>query len=233
MNILIIEDYPTVAQITKNILTSNGYISEIKGSKDVKGLMFKDNLYDMVIIDVNLKYIKSDYVVNYIRKESKEVLILGLSSKATWKEKVDLLNCGADDVIDYPYAIQELLARINSLSRRPKKRIDKYIRIKDINIDTDMKYVTEQNSEVPLRRREYNLLEYLVMNKNRMVSRNELLDKVWDYRKLTTSNTVDVHVKRLRDKLSDKTLIKTVFGFGYMVKEDVESNNEATRASLA
>ncbi len=220
MNILIIEDYPSVAQITKNILESNGYMAEIKTSNNVRDIKFSENLYDLIIADINLKHVKVFPLINYIRKECKEILIMGLSSKATWKEKVEFLNNGADDVIDYPYAIQELLARINSLARRPKPRIEKYLRYRDINIDTDLKYVTEEKKEVPLRRREYNLLEYLVRNKNRMISRNELLDKVWDYRKMTTSNTVDVHVKRLRDKLQDKEIIKTIHGFGYVVKDE-------------
>lgn len=220
MNILIIEDYPSVAQITKNILESNGYMAEIKTSNNVRDIKFSENIYDLIIADINLKHVKVFALINYIRKECKEILIMGLSSKATWKEKVEFLNNGADDVIDYPYAIQELLARINSLARRPKPRLEKYIRYGDINIDTDLKYVTEDKKEVPLRRREYNLLEYLVRNKNRMISRNELLDKVWDYRKMTTSNTVDVHVKRLRDKLKDKEIIKTIHGFGYVVKDE-------------
>ncbi|MBI2356773.1 response regulator transcription factor [Candidatus Dojkabacteria bacterium] len=219
MNILIIEDYPSVAQITKNILESNGYKVEVKASKNIREVKLKENVHDLMIIDVNLKDLKSENLINHIRKEVKTVLILGLASKATWKEKVLFLNAGADDVLDYPYAIQELLARINSLMRRPKVRLDKYLRYRDINIDTDLKYVTKDNKEVPLRRREYNLLEYLVRNKNRMISRSELLDKVWDYRRITTSNTVDVHVKRLRDKLKKDEIITTVHGFGYVVKD--------------
>ncbi|KKR06493.1 MAG: Two component transcriptional regulator, winged helix family [candidate division WS6 bacterium GW2011_GWF2_39_15] len=219
MNILIIEDYPSVAQITKNILESNGWFTEINSSKKAKEIKYEECVFDLIIMDVNLKETSSSLLVKEIRNKAGRILILGIASKATWKEKVLFLNEGADDVLDYPYAIQELLARINSLLRRPKTREEKYLRFKDINIDTDLKYVTKDNEEIPLRRREYTLLEYLVKNKNRTLTRNELLEKVWDYRKLTTSNTVDVHVKKLRDKLQEKDLIKTVHGFGYVVKD--------------
>lgn len=219
MNILIIEDYQSVAQITQNILNTNNFNATVKTSENITELDLKTNLYDIIIIDVNLPKGRTLSFLKIISKSERPPLILGLSSKATWKEKVEVLNMGADDVIDYPYAIAELLARINSLQRRPKHKENKYIRYRDLNIDTDMKYVTKNNQEIPLRRREYTLLEYLVKNKNRLVSRNELLDKVWDYRKMTTSNTVDVHVKRLRDKLADKDAIQTVHGFGYIVKD--------------
>lgn len=219
MNILIIEDYPTVGQITKNILNSNDFIAEVITSDKVGQSPINKDRFDLLIIDVNLKHRKSIEVLRHTRKSVKEILILGIASKATWKEKVEFLNAGADDVMDYPYAIQELIARINSLVRRPKKRIDKYLRYKDLTIDTDLKYVTKNSEEVPLRRREYTLLEYLVKNRNRMLSRNELLDKVWDYRRITSSNTVDVHIKRVRDKLNDKDIIKTIHGFGYVIKD--------------
>ncbi|HRI05582.1 MAG TPA: response regulator transcription factor [Candidatus Dojkabacteria bacterium] len=219
MNILIIEDYPTVAQITKNILSTNNFNATVKKSEEISDLDLKTNLYDIIIVDVNLPKGRTIEYLKIVNKCERAPLVMGLSSKATWKEKVEVLNMGADDVIDYPYAIAELLARINSLQRRPKQKENKYLRYRDFNIDTDMKYVTKDNQEVPLRRREYTLLEYLVKNKNRLISRNELLDKVWDYRKMTTSNTVDVHVKRLRDKLADKDAIQTVHGFGYVAKD--------------
>jgi DNA-binding response OmpR family regulator len=222
MNILIIEDYPTVGQITKNILDSNGFISEAVSSGKLANAKLEKRIFDLIIIDVNLKDRNSVELLKHIRSSLNEVLILGIASKATWKEKVEFLNAGADDVMDYPYAIQELIARIHSLTRRPKNREDKFLRYKDLTIDTDMKYVTKNSEEIPLRRREYTLLEYLVKNRNRMLSRNELLDKVWDYRRMTSSNTVDVHVKRVRDKLNDKDLIKTIHGFGYAVQDDAD-----------
>jgi DNA-binding response OmpR family regulator len=89
--------------------------------------------------------------------------------------------------------------------------------------------ISKNKKEIPLRRREFALLEYMVRNKNRTISRAELLDHVWDYRRATGSNTVDVHIKRLRDKLMDKDIIETVHGFGYTVKE----KKKEPKASLA
>jgi len=124
--------------------------------------------------------------------------------------------------------MQELLARIQSILRRPNNYVDSKIYIGDVLLDTQNKSISINNREVELRKKEYELLEYLVKNRNRTVSRCELLDHVWDYRSYTGSNTVDVHIKRIRDKISNKSLIETVHGQGYRVKE-----RKTPKASLA
>ncbi|MCK9368847.1 response regulator transcription factor [Candidatus Dojkabacteria bacterium] len=218
MNILIIEDSKSVAHIIDAVLMSNGFMTKIIRSKDFKLDLFKNNLFEIVICNTSTQE-GSVRMIKDIRRESNRILLLGISTKSTWKEKVEFLNNGGDDVLDYPFPMQELLARISALLRRPKQSDRGIIRMNDIEVDTDGKHVSIGKKDLPLRRREYNLLEYMIRNKNRTISRSELLDHVWDYRRATGSNTVDVHVKRLRDKMKDRDLIETVHGFGYMVRD--------------
>ena len=149
---------------------------------------------------------------------------MGICNKGNWVEKVDFLNNGGDDVLTYPFPVQELLARIQSLIRRPRSYIDKNIYIGDFLLDLDTKSVYKNNKDIEIRKKEYDLFEYLVRNKDRVVSRCELLDHVWDYREYVGSNTIDVHINRLREKLEDKKVIETVHGVGYKVKDFKKSS---------
>lgn len=218
MNILIIEDSKSVAHLLSSILNASKNITKTISSMDFSNRLLKDNLFEIVIINTAVVYGIAK-LLKEIRRETITPFILGISTKSTWKEKVNFLNMGGDDVLDYPFPIQELEARINSLLRRPKENTQGVIKLDDIEINTQLKQVTIGNKEVPLRRREFSLLEYMARNKDRTISRSELLDHVWDYRRSTGSNTVDVHIKRLRDKLMDKDIIETVHGFGYTVKK--------------
>jgi DNA-binding response OmpR family regulator len=218
MNILIIEDSKSVAHIIDAVLMSNGFMTKIIRSKDFKLELFKNNLFEIVICNTGTEQ-ESVNILKEIRAENNKILLMGISTKSTWKDKVAFLNNGGDDVLDYPFPMQELLARISSLLRRPKVSSGGIMRMADIEVDTDGKHVSIGKKELPLRRREYTLLEYMIRNKNRTISRSELLDHVWDYRRSTGSNTVDVHVKRLRDKIKDRDLIETVHGFGYMIRD--------------
>ena len=167
----------------------------------------------------NLGDTLSKKILKYIVDKSTNTKILGICNRGSWVEKVEFLKRGGDDVLTYPFPIQELLARIQSLMRRPKNYVDKNLYIGDFMLDLDNKSVYKDNVDVDIRKKEYDLFEYLVRNKNRVISRCELLDHVWDYREYVGSNTIDVHIKRLRDKLQDNSLIETVHGVGYQVKE--------------
>lgn len=217
MNILIIEDSKSVAQIISSILQSNGYVTESLGAIQVSQRGISRLVYDMCIMNVNTPNLSG--VVKEIRQKIRGIYILGISTRSTWKEKVEFLKGGGDDVLDYPFPMQELIARIESLLRRPRENNEGVINVKDFKINSGLRQVTKKEKNIPLRRREYSLFEYMARNKNRIVTRAELLDHVWDYRRSTGSNTVDVHVKRLRDKLMDRDLIETVHGFGYTISE--------------
>jgi two-component system, OmpR family, copper resistance phosphate regulon response regulator CusR len=221
MNILIIEKSKTIFHILENTLIAYGYnITEDTSDFTSENLVDRD-LFEILILDTNIsgKYSTNDILKKIKGKDNINTKILGVCSVGIWKDKVNFLNNGGDDVLSYPFPMQELIARIQSLLRRPNNYVDSRTYIGDILLDRNSKTVSSKNSDIELRRKEYELFEYLVRNKNRTVSRCELLDHVWDYRSYTGSNTVDVHIKRLRDKLPKKGLIETVHGQGYKVKD--------------
>lgn len=215
MNVLIIEDSNSTGKIISSILESRSFRTKITKSLDIDYSEFKERKYSLVLMNINLD-IDSISILKNIKKQDEKTIIIGISSKGTWKEKVEFLNNNANDVIEYPFPIEELIARIKNLTRKNNKQND-LIRYKNIELDTDNKIVKVDNKEVKLRRKEYELLEYMIKNPNRSISRVELLDHVWDYRKIIGSNTVDVHIKRLRDKLPKRGYIKTLHGFGYKI----------------
>lgn len=230
MNILIIDKSKIISYLIKKSLSVYGYnITEDNSDFNSEGLV-KRKIFDVVIVDTNMsgKYTTLDVLRKVKGIKDNGCKILGICSTGNWRDKVNFLNNGGDDVLSYPFPMQELIARIQSVMRRPHQYIDSQIYIGDVLLDTQNKSVSIQNQEIELRKKEYELLEYLVKNRNRTVSRCELLDHVWDYRSYTGSNTVDVHIKRIRDKISNKALIETVHGQGYRVKDKKDS-----KASLA
>jgi len=219
MNCLIIEDSKTVAHIIRSTLSAYGYKATNNTSDEIADVSIKEGVYEVILVNTNLKKGNSIKVLKKVRSFSSSILIIGISDRGTWQERVEFLNLGADDVITYPFPVQELLARIQALLRRPKLSNGGRLYVGKVEIDTDLKSATKDTKDLCLRKKEYKLLEYMARNKNRTLTRAELIDHVWDYRKFTGSNTVDVHVKRLRDKLGDKSLIKTIHGFGYRIAD--------------
>ncbi len=219
MNILIVENSNTLSQILAKTLDSYGYKVSVDNENFVNKRLVSKKIFDFVILNTNLPNEKSQDILRFIVEKSSETKVLGVCNKGSWGEKVDFLNRGGDDVLTYPFPMQELLARIQSLCRRPKSYVDNNIYLGDLTLDVKGKCLYKQNEEISVRKKEYDLFEYLVRNKNRSISRCELLDHVWDYREYVGSNTIDVHIKRLREKLQDKNIIETVHGIGYVVKE--------------
>jgi DNA-binding response OmpR family regulator len=217
MNILIIEQSKTISQLIKRALEAQGFDITVDG-KDFSNRSFvKRKIFEVIVINTNLPEDSTIEVLKDIRSIDKDVKILGLCSHGGWKDKVSFLKNGGDDVVSYPFPIQELVERINSLQRRPKSYVNSDLYIGQYFLDKENLLIRDENKDIKFRKKEYELLEYLVRNKDRIVSRCELLDHVWDYRDYIGSNTVDVHVKRIRDKLDNKNLIRTVHGRGYKV----------------
>lgn len=217
MNILIIENSPTLSQLLKKALDAYGYNTTLDDENFQSKHLVSKKIFDFIILNTNLGKEITNIILAYIKKVDKDTRVLGVCNKGSWVEKVDFLNHGGDDVLTYPFPVQELLARIQSLVRRPKSYVDENLYVGDYVLDTRNKIVTKDEQDVNLRKKEYSLFEYLARNKDRVVSRCELLDHVWDYREYVGSNTIDVHIKRLRDKLDDKGIIHTIHGVGYKV----------------
>ncbi len=219
MNILIIENSSTLAQLLQKSLEAYEYDITLDTENFESKKFVKKDIFDFVILSTNLGDQTTYAILEYIKTNSSRTKILGVCNKGSWVEKVEFLNHGGDDVLTYPFPVQELLARIQSLKRRPSSYIDENLYVGEYVLDTKNKAVYQKEKELPLRKKEYSLFEYLIRNKDRAISRCELLDHVWSYREYVGSNTVDVHIKRLREKLNDQGFIKTVHGVGYQVFE--------------
>jgi len=219
MNILIIENSSTLSQIIEKTLDSYGYKVTLDNENFGSKVYVKDGIFEFVILNTKLSGNKSEEILSYIIKHCPKTKVLGVCNNGGWPEKVNFLNHGGDDVLTYPFPMQELLARIQSVSRRPKSYVDSSLYLGDLILDTNSKSIQKGNEDIEVRNKEYDLFEYLVRNKDRPISRCELLDHVWDYREYIGSNTIDVHINRLRKKLEDSNIIETVHGIGYVVRD--------------
>jgi DNA-binding response OmpR family regulator len=217
MNILIIEESKTISHLIKRALEAQGFDITLDNADFCNKCFVRKSVFEVVVINTNLSDNYTMKILKKIREIDKDIKILGLCSHGGWKDKVSFLKNGGDDVISYPFPIQELLERIKSLQRRPKSYVNSNLYIGEFCLDRENLTVSNKQKDIKLRRKEYELLEYLVRHKDRTVSRCELLDHVWDYRDYVGSNTIDVHIKRIRDKLDKKNLIRTVHGRGYKV----------------
>ncbi len=217
MNIAIIDDSELISQMISKSVKPYGYIPQVIKSKNVKNGDFVSSKFKMLVINSNLLNRSQLDLIAEIRRINKEIAILGVVKSKNANDKICIYESGADDVINFPFLIKEFLIRIENLMSRKGTRKDKIYTLDKIFINTGEKSVKYDDEEIDLRRKEYSILEYLARNQGRTVSRNELLDNIWDYTKITESNTIDVHISNIRKKLSNNKIIKTIHGFGYRI----------------
>lgn len=219
--ILVVEDDPSINDILNIALTAEGYkvITSFSGNEAMEALSFND--IDLVLLDINLPDKTGFEICKDIIKKYKTAIIM-LTARNDIVDKVLGLEFGADDYITKPFDIREVVTRIKVVLRRLEKVIikdEKNILFVDtkVKINKERRAVYRENQEVKLKPKEYDLLLFLASNKNRVFTREELLDKVWGYDYDGEIRTVDIHVRRLRAKLDEngQSIIETVFGVGY------------------
>ncbi|WKZ31547.1 MAG: response regulator transcription factor [Candidatus Dojkabacteria bacterium] len=216
MKIAIIEDSRMLGSILSTCLKSSGYAHKLYSSKQIQSGTFFSQTFNLLITNTELQFANAQRFVQRLRKVEKRVYILGICNKGDWQTKVNILNCGADDVLSYPFPSQELIARIEALARRPRESVmPQPMKAKGVVINPVQRSVRYKNIPLPIRNKEYTLLEYLMKNKNRPVSRTELIGSVWEYRNTSNSNTIDVHISKLRTLLPVSDIIETIHGVGY------------------
>jgi DNA-binding response OmpR family regulator len=225
MRILIVEDEESLALRIKSVLESEKYHPEVAfdGRNGLEQALTEE--YDLVILDILLPRLNGLQVLKEIRREKLSVPVLLLTAKNRVEDKVSGLDAGADDYLTKPFAIPELLARVRTLLRRPTDSKSSVLKIGDLEVDTSTHEVFRQGKAMTLTTKEYSILEFLLYNKNRVLSRLSIAEHVWgdNFDLFTMTNFVDVHIKNLRKKLGDdetKKLIQTVRGVGYMIKEE-------------
>ena len=219
-NILIIEDEVNISDFIKMELEYEGYKADTySDGKDGLEAAIKNN-YDLVILDLMLPGLNGLEVCRRIKK-NKDTPIIMLSAKDSVMDKVAGLQIGADDYIAKPFAIEELLARIQVVFRREEKVILGRITFKDLVIDQGTRTVYKENEEIMLTNKEYELLMLLINNKNQVLSRNIILEKIWGYNYEIETTVVDVYIKYLRNKLHSENkeeYIQTVRSVGYIMR---------------
>jgi two-component system alkaline phosphatase synthesis response regulator PhoP len=221
--VLIVEDEQDIAGLIKHALERNGDAdAEIVNSGDAALKSVAEHAPDLVILDLNLPVLSGLDVCRILRgrADARHLPIIMLTAKTGENDRVAGLELGADDYVTKPFSLRELTARVRAVLRRTSstpavERSTEY-RGSHLTADFDGMSVAVDGSPIRLTRREFELLRYLVQNKNRVVSRDRLLERVWGYDRLVETRSVDVHVGRLRGKLGEAgRQIETVVGLGY------------------
>ena len=219
-SILIVEDEENISDFVKGELEYEGYNVCIKedGREGLEEAL--KNEYDLIILDVMLPSMNGFEICRRIKKE-KQCPIIMLSAKDSVIDKVNGLQIGADDYIAKPFAIEELLARIEVVFRRQDNLNNYIIKFKDITINKSSRVVKKDGNEINLTNKEYELLMILLDNKDKVVTREELLEKIWGYGYEPETNVIDVYIRYLRSKLNNKNkeeYIQTVRTVGYIMR---------------
>ncbi len=223
MRILVIEDEENLARSLKKILQTKGYAVDIALNGDGGYETAFGEEYDLIILDLGLPGMDGLRIIEELRKEGNSTPVIMLTARDTTQDKVRGLKYGADDYLVKPFEFEELLARIQALLRRPKNVINDKLIVEDLVLDSQAKIVKRKNHEIILTAKEFSLLEYLMRHKGQVLSKQQLIDHVWDADLDLFSNTVDVYIGYLRTKIDkpfpkEKSLIKTIKGMGYKIE---------------
>ncbi len=221
--ILIVEDEKQMADFISLELKHEGYEVEICYDGEQGYNQAIENSYDIILLDIMLPKINGIEVCRKVRKK-KDTPIIMLTAKNDVMDKVNGLDTGADDYLTKPFEIEELLARMRVILRRKKNDSskEKIIQVADLKLDLEKKQVSRNGKNIELTKKEYELLEYLMKNNGIVISREKIIETVWNYDFVGDTKIVDVFIRYLRSKIDDeydKKLINTVRGFGYVIQE--------------
>lgn len=223
-SILIVEDHVKMADSISNGLEENGFKTEVAYDGFIGKRMVDSKEYDLIILDINLPQINGYELCTMIRQKSPSVPVIMLTALGSTDDKLLGFDKGADDYIVKPFEFRELLARIKALLKRslPENKNENILRIADLIIDLDAMSVKRGDKSIELTAKEFALLEYLVRNKGKVVSKADIAKKIWNINFDTGTNVIEVYVNFLRKKI-DKDfpvkLIHTQIGMGYILKE--------------
>jgi DNA-binding response OmpR family regulator len=223
MRILLIEDEPKVSSLVKRGLIAERYAVDITADGR-EGLEYTEAYpYDLIVLDLMLPGLSGVEVLQRVRRINQYVPILVLTARDSVDDKVRVFELGADDYLTKPFAFAELLVRVKALLRRGPVNRSSTLRIGDLELDRLTQQVKRKGKRIDLTAKEYSLLEYLMQNPDRVLSRNMIIEHVWDQSFDGITNIVDVYVRHLRSKIDEGTdhkMIRTVRGTGYMIRSE-------------
>lgn len=228
MKLLLIEDEPQIANLVRTGLEREGYSVDwvADGPGGEKRIKLYHNDYDLVILDLMLPGKDGIEICKQVRAKGITIPILVLTSKSYIDDKVSTLDSGADDYLTKPFDFRELLSRIRTLLRRPKDKLNIELRCGGLVLNPSSRKVWLDGKEIELTLKEFGILEYLMRNPNKVVTRDDILFNVWDFYFDSFSNVVDVHINHLRKKINKKgnNFLETVRGMGYRINSVTEEH---------
>ncbi|KAF1243472.1 DNA-binding response regulator [Streptococcus agalactiae] len=222
MKILVVEDEWDLLQSLSEGLRLSGYIVDTEtDGEEAERLVYVES-YDLIILDINLPKKSGFSVLEDVRKYNKEVNIIMLTARSDVDDRVSALDMGANDYLLKPFYFEELEARVRSLLRRKSVQQDSQISCGSLRFDTSNRKVMIEDEELSLTRKEFGILEYLLLHKGRYISSEELIEHVWEGDSNSFSGTVRVHIASLRKKLKQAlnyNIIHNVIGKGYIIED--------------
>jgi two-component system copper resistance phosphate regulon response regulator CusR len=223
MKILLVEDEPQLASFVRKGVQAEGYEIEVAYDGRMGLSMGRSNVYDVIILDINLPHINGFELCKQLRADNERVPIMLLTALDSLADKSEGFEVGADDYLVKPFEFQELLMRIRALARRNQPKSKTILQLADLELNLDTKSVTRSGQRIDLTTREYALLEYLMYNKGKVISRVDISERVWSLNFDTATNVIDVYISYLRKKIDkgfSPKLLHTVVGMGYVMREE-------------
>lgn len=222
MRVLLIEDDVTIARLLKEGLEDESYAVDVANDGSEGYRTAAADEYDVIILDIMLPEMNGYEVCRALRNDGNKTPILMLTARDTERDIVEGLDTGADDYLAKPFSFDVLLARIRALLRRPNEKLEEILQVGDLKLDPSSKKVTRASQEISLTAKEYGVLEYLMRNKGKVLSKEQIISHVWDFDADVLPNNVELFIMFLRrkiDKPFKSKLIYTVSGFGYKLEE--------------
>lgn len=221
MKLLIIDDDQNITNILRLALKAAGYIIDVANEGEHGYTLAQEYHYNLIILDYNLPKLNGRELIEKLRLEKNDTPILIISVRSELSDKTDLLEIGADDYLAKPFALSELIARVKAITRRPNKRQPNHLHLGSLELDCDRLMATKAGRVINLSIKEFSLLEYLMRHHGIVLSRQEIMESVWDANADPFSNTIEVHISNLRKKLDNgkREMIVTFSNRGYQFNE--------------
>ena len=224
MKLLLVEDEPKLASFIKKGFENEGYEIEVAFDGRIGLSMVQKQPYDLIILDINLPYVNGFELCRLAKQHAPQQPVLMLTALDSLDDKVSGFEAGTDDYLAKPFEFKELLMRTRVLTRRyaDASAGQRLLSIADLELNLDAKTVTRAGQRIDLTTKEYSLLEYLLLNRGKIISRVDIAERVWELNFDTNTNVIDVYVSHLRRKLDkgyEVKLIHTVVGMGYVLRE--------------
>jgi two-component system, OmpR family, copper resistance phosphate regulon response regulator CusR len=224
VNILLVEDEAKVASFIKQGLEEQGYVVDLASDGQMGLTLFLKGAYDVAVLDVIVPFISGVELCRAIKNNKPSLPVIMLTALGTTEDKVNGFEAGADDYLVKPFEFRELLLRLKALTRRSQREevTSNVLTVADLSLDLDKKVAHRGNKQIDLTAKEFGLLEYLMRNKGRVVSKMDISEKVWDIDFDTGTNVVEVYINILRKKIDrdfEDKLIHTRIGMGYIFEK--------------